>query len=66
MSHHGSRNGVEEGRPAAAGLEFLVGFVERRIAGCAGVDAGGGEVLVEGAGEGGFGTFLADDAELFW
>lgn len=60
----GAGDGVEEGGPAAAGLEFLVGAVEGRLAGGAGVEALGGVVLVEFAGEGGFGAFLADDPEL--
>ena len=41
-------------------------FVEGCIAGGAGVDAAGGHVLVVFAGEGRFGTFFSDDAELFW
>lgn len=40
------------------------GFVQRCVARGAGVDAGAGEVLVEGGGAGRFGAFLADDAEL--
>ena len=40
------------------------GPVERRVAAGAGVDAGGGRVLVEGAGEGRLGALFAEDAEL--
>jgi len=61
----GAGHGVEEGRPAAAGLEFGVGGVEGRVAGGAGVGAGGGVVLVVGSGGGWFGRFLADYSELF-
>ena len=43
---HSARYGVPEGRPAASRVEFVVRFVERRVAGGAGVDAGGGVVLI--------------------
>lgn len=59
-----SRDSVEECGPAAAGLKFVVGFVEWSVAGGAGVDAGGGVVLVVFTGVGGFGSFLTDDTEL--
>jgi len=65
MSRHCSRDGVEESGPAAAGLEFVACFVEGRIAGGAGVDAGFWGVAVVFPGEGSFGAFLADYAELF-
>jgi hypothetical protein len=42
------------------------GFVEGSVAGGAGVDACGGHVLVIFAGEGSFGAFFAEDAELFY
>jgi hypothetical protein len=60
------RERVPEGRPAAAGVELVVGLVERRAAAGAGVHAGVGVVLVELAGAGRFGSFLAEDAELLW
>jgi hypothetical protein len=66
VPRHGSRDGVEEGGPAAAGLEFLVRGVQRCVAAGAGVDALVRVVLVELAGEGGFGALFAEDAELFY
>lgn len=65
MPGHRTWNGVEECRPAAAGLKLLVGAVEWRIAGGAIVGAGGWLVLVVFTAEGCFGAFLADDTELF-
>lgn len=65
VSSHSPRDGVEKGRPAAARLELVVGFVERGVAASAGVGAFGGHVFVKGAAEGGFGAFVAEDAELF-
>lgn len=56
--------GVPKGRPSAAGVKLVICFVERRIAAAARVDAGVGVVLVVGAGTGGLGAFLAEDAEL--
>lgn len=64
MSHNSPRHRIKERRPAAARLELVGCFVERRIAGGAIVGALGREVFVVFAGEGGFGAFLADDAEL--
>jgi len=61
-----SRHGIEKSRPTAAGLELVVGFVERGLAAGAGVDAGGRGVFVVLASEGGFGALLAEDAELLW
>jgi len=61
---HGARHGVEEGRPAAAGLELVARVVEGCLAACAGVDARCGGVLVVFAGVGRFGAFFADYAEL--
>ena len=46
MPRHCARHSVKESRPAAAGLEFLVGGIERSTAGGAGVDAGGRVVFV--------------------
>lgn len=62
----GAGDGVEEGGPAAAGLELLVGGVEGRLAGGARVDALARVVLVVLAAEGRLGALLADDAELFY
>lgn len=63
---HSTRNRVKVCRPAAAGLELVVGFVEGRIAAGAGVDAVRRVVSVVGAGVRAFGVFFAEDAELFW
>lgn len=63
---HGSRDAVEVSRPAATGLELGVGCVQGRVAAGARVHALVRVVLVVGAGAGGFGAFLAEDAELFW
>ena len=63
---HGAGDAVEIRRPAAPGLELLVGGVERGVAGGAVVGACGRHVFVVGAGEGGFGAFFAEDAELSW
>jgi hypothetical protein len=41
-------------------------FVEGRVAGGAGVDAGGWHMLVIFSGEGRFGALFAEDAELLW
>ena len=65
MPRHGPRDRVEVRGPPAAGLEFVVGFVERGVAGGAGVDAGVGLVFVERVREGRFRAFFAEDAELF-
>jgi len=64
MSHNSSRHCIKERRPAAARLELVGCFVERRIAGSAVVRALGRKVFIVLAGEGGFGALLADDAEL--
>lgn len=66
MSTNGSWDRIEESWPAAAGLELVRGFVEGCVAAGAGIDAGGGRVLVVFAAVGGFGAFFAEDAELFW
>jgi hypothetical protein len=64
VSGHSARNGVEEGRPSAAGLELVLGSVDGRVAAGAGICAGGRGVLIVLAGEGRFGAFLTKDAEL--
>lgn len=46
VSGHCTRNGVEECRPAAAGLEFVLSSVDGRIAAGASVGAGAWSVLV--------------------
>ena len=66
MSRHRAGDVVEVGGPAAAGFEFVGRFVEGCGTGGAGVDSGGGHVVVVGARVGGFGAFFAEDAELFW
>jgi hypothetical protein len=65
VSGYGARHGVKEGRPSAAGLELVLGSVDGRIAAGAGICAGGRGVLVIFTGEGCFGAFLTEDAELF-
>lgn len=65
MSRHGAGDIVEVCGPSTAGFELVVGFVEGRVAGGAGVDAGFGHVLVVFARERRFGAFFADYAELF-
>lgn len=65
MPRHRARDAVEIRRPAAAGLELVRGLVEGCVAGRARVHARGRGVLVVDAGEGRFGAFLAEDAELF-
>lgn len=62
---HSARQGVEIRRPAAAGLEFVRGFVERRVTAGTGVHALLGLVGIVFAGVGRFGAFFAEDAELF-
>jgi len=64
VSGHGARNGVEEGRPSATGLELMLGSVDGRVATCASVCAGGRGVLVVLARERCFGAFLTEDSEL--
>jgi len=65
VASHSSWNGIEEGRPSAAGLEFVVGFVERRITGGAIVGSFSWQVFIVFPGEWSFGTLFADYAELF-
>lgn len=62
----GARNGVEEGGPAAAGLEFVRGLVEGRGAAGTGVYPVRWHVFVVNAFKGRFGTFVAENAELFY
>ena len=64
MPRHGAGDGIEEGGPAAAALEFVLGGVEGGVAADAGVDAGLGSVGVVLAGEGGLGALFTEDAEL--
>lgn len=65
MPRHRAWDAIEVGGPSAAGLELVCRFVQRRVAGGAGVDAAGGHVLVVSTGEGAFGALLAEDSELF-
>jgi hypothetical protein len=64
VSGHGARHGVKEGRPSAARLELVLGSVDWCVAAGAGICAGSRGVLVVFAGEGRFGAFLTEDAEL--
>lgn len=64
VSGYSTRDGVEEGRPAAARLELVVGLVKRSFAASAGVDTLGGHVLVKVATVGCLGALFAEDAEL--
>lgn len=56
---YSSRDSVPKGRPAAAGVKFVVGFIEGRVAASAGVDAGRRVVLVVLTAARGFGAFFA-------
>ncbi len=58
VSRHSAGDTVEICGPSTAGLELVGGFVERGITGGAGVDAGGGHMLVVFASVGGFGALL--------
>lgn len=58
VSRHSAGDTVEICGPSTAGLELVRGLVERGIAGGAGVDAGGGHMLVVFASVGGFGALL--------
>lgn len=62
----GARDCVEESRPAAAGLELVLGRVDGRVAAGTVIGAGARGVLIVLAGEGRFGALLAEDAELLW
>jgi hypothetical protein len=64
VSGHGAWDVVKVCWPSAAGLELVVGFVQRRIAASASVYTGLGLVFVVFSGERGFGPFLAKDTEL--
>jgi hypothetical protein len=64
MSGHGAWDGVKVGRPSAAGVELMEGFVERCIASGASVDAGGWCVLIILTSKGFFGFLLTKNAEL--
>jgi hypothetical protein len=64
VPRHGARNTVEIGRPAAAGLELVVGLVQRRVAACTGVDAFRRGVLVIFAGEWCLCTLFSQNTEL--
>jgi hypothetical protein len=65
MSCDCSRNGVIVGRPAAARLEFVVRFVEGRIATGAGVDTRVRHVLIVFTSAGSFGALLTKNSKLF-
>lgn len=64
VARHGAGDAVVVGRPAAAGLELVVGLVEGRVAAGAGVDARLRAVFVVLARAGTLGTLFAQDAEL--
>lgn len=63
---HRAWDRVIVGRPAAAGLELVCCFIERRSARGTCVDAVGGHVFIVDTSVRGFGAFLAEDAELLW
>lgn len=65
VPRHGAGDTIEVCGPPAARFELVSGFVKRGVAGGAGVDAGGGHVLVVFTGIRGFGALFAEDAELF-
>lgn len=60
----GSGNAVEISWPSAAGLEFVRGLIERRVAASAGVDAVIWVVFVVLAGSWRLGPLLSEDTEL--
>ncbi len=60
----GAGDAVKVGRPAAAGLELVVGRVERRLTAGAGVDARLGEVLVGRSRVGRLRALFPQDLEL--
>jgi len=64
VSGHRTGYSIEECRPAAARLEFVLSSVDGRIAAGASVGAGTWHVLVILAREGRLGAFLAKHAEL--
>jgi hypothetical protein len=66
MSRYRTGDIVKVRRPSASRLEFVRGFVEGSITGGAGVDASFWHVLVVLAGEGRFGSFFTEDAELLF
>jgi hypothetical protein len=65
VSCDGTGDGVVVGRPAAARLEFVVRFVERRIAAGAGVDTRVRHVLIVFTSAGSLGALLTKDSKLF-
>ncbi len=64
VASDGSGEAVEVSGPAAAGLELVVGLVQRSIAAGARVDALAGVVLVKLPRSCGFSALLPEDAEL--
>lgn len=66
MSGHSAGDAVEVCWPSAARLEFVIGFVEWRIAASASVDTSLRLVFVIFSSKGGFCAFLAEHTELFW
>ena len=66
MSGHRSRNRIKVCWPAAARLELMVGFVERRVAPGAVVHALRRVVGIVLSRAGALSSLLAEDAELFW
>jgi len=64
VSGHGTRDSIEESRPAAARLELVVGLVERSLTAGTGVDTLGGHVLVKVAAVRRLGALVTEDAEL--
>jgi hypothetical protein len=64
VSGYGTRDSIEEGRPAAARLELVVSLVERSLAASTGVDTLRGHVLVKVAAVGRLGALVTEDAEL--
>lgn len=61
-----TRNGVEEGGPAAARVELGRGLVEWRVTTCTGVDTVLGIVVAVLACPSHFGPLLSKDSELLW
>ena len=65
MPGHRARDRVKVSGPSASRFELVVGFIEGCVAGGAGVHARVRRVFVIFATAGSFGSFLAQDSELF-
>ena len=64
VSRHSAWDAIKVCGPSTAGLELVSGFVERGVAGGAGIDTCGGHMFVIFPGVWSFGALFAKDAEL--